>query len=119
MKRLLLSTLLLAAPLAAQESSWGIFFEQLEIDRLVLRWSAAAKPATAAFIGVELIAMTENPAVIRHDQTVIVRDGKIEYSELSAFLSAANREVTDPRARLAVVVHPPAMAFKTEFQSAP
>src|SRR5262249_45704570 len=32
----------------------------------------------------------------------------IEYSELYAFLSAANRDVADPRARLAVVAHPPA-----------
>jgi hypothetical protein len=36
-------------------------------------------------------------------------DGKIEYSELSAFLGAANREVADPRARLSVVVRPPSV----------
>jgi hypothetical protein len=36
-------------------------------------------------------------------------DHRIEYSELSAFLTAANREVSDPRARLAIVVHPPAV----------
>jgi hypothetical protein len=36
-------------------------------------------------------------------------DRKIEYSEVAAFLSAANREVVDPRARLAVVVHPPSI----------
>jgi len=36
-------------------------------------------------------------------------DGRIEYSELSAFLGAANREVSDPRARLSVVVRPPQM----------
>lgn len=35
-------------------------------------------------------------------------DGRIEYSELGAFVSAANHGVTDPRARLAVVVRPPA-----------
>lgn len=34
-------------------------------------------------------------------------DAKIEYSELYAFLSAANRNVGDPRARLAVVARPP------------
>ncbi len=34
-------------------------------------------------------------------------DGRVEYSELSAFLGAANREVLDPRARLSVVVRPP------------
>jgi Caspase domain len=36
-------------------------------------------------------------------------DGRIEYSEVSAFLGAANREVADPRARLSVVVRPPAL----------
>jgi hypothetical protein len=36
-------------------------------------------------------------------------DLRIEYSELSAFLSAANREVADPRAHLAVVTRPPAL----------
>jgi hypothetical protein len=34
-------------------------------------------------------------------------DAKIEYSELYAFLSAANRNVADPRARLSVVARPP------------
>jgi len=36
-------------------------------------------------------------------------DGRIEYSELLAFLTAANREVADPRARLDVVAHPPSL----------
>ncbi|MDB4967298.1 MAG: hypothetical protein JWN44_2987 [Myxococcales bacterium] len=35
------------------------------------------------------------------------RDGRIEYSEISAFLAAANREVADERARLAVLARPP------------
>ncbi len=34
-------------------------------------------------------------------------DGSIEYSELAAFISAANFGVDDPRARLSVFVHPP------------
>ncbi len=34
-------------------------------------------------------------------------DGEVEYSELGAFVSAANRGVKDPRARLRVVVRPP------------
>ena len=34
-------------------------------------------------------------------------DGRIEYSELGAFVSAANSAVDDPRARLTVVVRPP------------
>jgi hypothetical protein len=41
------------------------------------------------------------------------RDRKIEYSELYAFLSAANRDVIDPRARLAVVAHPPSDNART------
>ncbi|MCA9648527.1 MAG: caspase family protein [Myxococcales bacterium] len=35
-------------------------------------------------------------------------DARIEYSELGAFVSAANHGVDDPRARLEVVVRPPA-----------
>lgn len=35
------------------------------------------------------------------------RDRKIEYSELYAFLGAANRKVDDARARLAIVARPP------------
>lgn len=35
------------------------------------------------------------------------RDQRIEYSEVYAFLSAANRGVRDPRARLTVVARPP------------
>jgi len=34
-------------------------------------------------------------------------DGRIEYSEIAAFLSAANGAVTEPRAHLEPVVHPP------------
>lgn len=34
-------------------------------------------------------------------------DGHVEYSELGAFVSAANHGVSDPRARLSVVVRPP------------
>jgi hypothetical protein len=34
-------------------------------------------------------------------------DGRVEYSELYAFLSSANREVRDARARLSVVMRPP------------
>ncbi len=34
-------------------------------------------------------------------------NGRIEYSEIAAFLSAANGSVADPRARLEPVIHPP------------
>ena len=37
----------------------------------------------------------------------INQDGRVEYSELGAFLQAANREVVDARARLRSVVRPP------------
>ena len=40
-------------------------------------------------------------------------DAKVEYSELYAFLSAANRNVADPRARLSVVVRPPGANART------
>ena len=36
-------------------------------------------------------------------------DGRVEYSEMAAFLTAANREVADPRARLTTVVVPPSL----------
>jgi len=39
----------------------------------------------------------------------INRDGLIEYSELNAFIASANAQVVDPRARLAVIVRPPAV----------
>ncbi|HXU06631.1 MAG TPA: caspase family protein [Polyangia bacterium] len=39
----------------------------------------------------------------------INRDGLIEYSELYAFIGSANAQVLDPRARLAVIVRPPAV----------
>jgi hypothetical protein len=40
-------------------------------------------------------------------------DAKIEYSELYAFLGAANRKVADARARLAVVARPPDVDRRT------
>src|SRR6185436_11689410 len=40
-------------------------------------------------------------------------DSLLEYSELAAFLSAANGAVTDPRARLDTVVRPPALNPRT------
>lgn len=42
-------------------------------------------------------------------------DGRIEYSELGAFVSAANSGVQDPRARLEVVVRPPASDERRPF----
>jgi hypothetical protein len=37
------------------------------------------------------------------------RDGLVEYSELAAFLGAANRDVRDPRARLQTIVRAPTL----------
>jgi hypothetical protein len=41
------------------------------------------------------------------------RDRKLEYSEVYAFMSAANREVRDGRARLAIVARPPDIDRRT------
>jgi hypothetical protein len=40
-------------------------------------------------------------------------DGRVEYSEVAAFLSAANLRVKDPRARLDIVVRPPPVDRRT------
>lgn len=48
----------------------------------------------------ELLSGMRGAADVNHD-------GRIEYSELYAFLGAANRKVSDPRARLAIVARPP------------
>jgi hypothetical protein len=50
----------------------------------------------------EVISGLRGAADVNHD-------GRIEYSELGAFLNAANREVVDPRARLQSIVQPPAV----------
>jgi hypothetical protein len=48
----------------------------------------------------ELLSGLRGGADVNHD-------GRIEYSELDAFLAAANHGIVDPRARLRVVAHPP------------
>lgn len=48
----------------------------------------------------ELLSALRGAADVNHD-------GRIEYSEAYAFLTAANREIVDPRARLSIVAHPP------------
>jgi hypothetical protein len=50
----------------------------------------------------QVLSGLRGAADVNHDQV-------IEYSELYAFLSAANRNVSDSRARLAVVARPPAL----------
>jgi len=49
----------------------------------------------------EVISALRGAADVNHD-------GRIEYSELAAFLTAANREVVDTRARVRSIVQPPA-----------
>jgi hypothetical protein len=44
-------------------------------------------------------------------------DHQIEYSELQAFITAANREVRDPRARPEVLTHAPPIALRTPLVS--
>ena len=48
----------------------------------------------------ELLSALRGAADVNHD-------GRIEYSEIYAFLGAANRGIDDTRARLSVVAHPP------------
>jgi hypothetical protein len=47
------------------------------------------------------------------------RDGRVEYSELAAFLGSANREVIDPRARLHSIVKPPASSAHVSLTAVP
>jgi hypothetical protein len=68
---------LVATASFAADREWGRFFEELEIDQLVQRWSAQEKPQNVAFVGVDLISMTANPPAVAHDQTVVVRNGRI------------------------------------------
>jgi imidazolonepropionase-like amidohydrolase len=78
MRRVVLILILVSTvPLFADGHVWGFVFEEVEIDQLVQHWSRAVRPQTTAFVGVDLIAMTDNPATIRRDQTVVVRDGRI------------------------------------------
>ncbi len=48
----------------------------------------------------ELLSALRGAADVNHDR-------RLEYSEVYAFMAAANREVSDPRARLAIVARPP------------
>ncbi len=50
----------------------------------------------------ELLTAMRGAADVNHD-------GKVEYSEVTAFLNAANREVSDARAKLSVLVKTPAL----------
>jgi hypothetical protein len=74
--RLLLLLLLLIAsvPVLGQ---WGRAFEQLRIAELHARLTDEHQPADAAFVGAELVPMTAGTSLL-HDQTVIVRGGRIE-----------------------------------------
>ncbi len=58
----------------------------------------------------ELLSALSGAADINHD-------GNIAYSEVAAFMSAANSAVSDPRARIDVVSHPPQINHNTPILS--
>jgi len=58
----------------------------------------------------ELLSALRGAADINHDR-------RVEYSEVYAFMAAANRQVGDARARLAVVVKPPDIDRRTPLLS--
>jgi imidazolonepropionase-like amidohydrolase len=80
MRKALLLGLALAAGTASAQTEpppWGRFFERLRTDQYHQKLSAEAKPADAAFVGAEVVPMTAGATVL-HDQTVIVRGGRID-----------------------------------------
>jgi hypothetical protein len=86
-----------------------------------------SRTATARFphVGVAISSHSDAPAhewdvyqsgVFSHEVISGLRgaadvnaDGRVEYSELDAFMTAANREVVDPRARVQGIVQPPSI----------
>ncbi|HEY2094261.1 MAG TPA: amidohydrolase family protein [Thermoanaerobaculia bacterium] len=56
---------------------WGRFFERLRTDQLMQKLSEESNPEDVAFVGAEVIPMTEGTSVL-HDQTVVVRNGRID-----------------------------------------
>jgi imidazolonepropionase-like amidohydrolase len=78
MRRLVSTLLLLGAALPASPSiDWGRAFERLAVDELVLELSASYKPQSLAFVGAEVVTLADAHEAILHDQTVLIRDGRI------------------------------------------
>jgi hypothetical protein len=90
-----------------------------EIEHVIARTTLARFPHVGAILAAAATGQTHEwdlyrQGVFTHELLSGLRgaadvngDGLIEYSELTAFLAAANREVSDPRARLQVVAHAP------------
>jgi hypothetical protein len=90
-----------------------------EIDHVIARTTLAQFPHVGAILAASASGQTHEwdlyrQGVFTHELLSGLRgaadvngDGVIEYSELTAFLAAANREVSDLRARLQVVSHAP------------
>jgi uncharacterized caspase-like protein len=90
-----------------------------EVDRLVEKTTLARFHNVGAIIAAATSGQTQewdqyHQGVFAHELLSGLRgaadvnsDGVIEYSELEAYLSAANREVPDLRARLKVIATPP------------
>lgn len=105
-----------AAAVALKSGDIATFFAQTTLDRYPHLGFAIASTRDgvshewdfyqSGIFSHEVISALRGAADINGDQ-------RIEYSELGAFLSAANREVRDPRARLQAVVRAPAAAPRT------
>jgi len=92
-----------------------------EIDHLLARTTLARFPHVGAIVAASVNGQTHEwdfyrQGIFTHELLSGLRgaadvngDGAVEYSELSAFLSAANREVPDARARLHVIARPPSV----------
>lgn len=92
-----------------------------ELDRLATKTTLARFPHVGAIVAASTTARTFEwdtleRGVFTHGLLSglyggadVNGDGRIEYSEMDAFLSAAHRGISDPRARLAVVAKPPAI----------
>jgi hypothetical protein len=90
-----------------------------DVEQLLAHTTLARFPRVGAIIAAATSGQTHewdqyHQGVFTHELLSGLRgaadvndDGAVEYSELGAFLSAANREVPDLRARLRVISHPP------------
>jgi hypothetical protein len=90
-----------------------------EIEHLLARTTLARFPHVGAIVAASVNGQTHEwdfyrQGIFTHELLSGLRgaadvngDGTVEYSELSAFLAAANREVPDARARLHVIARAP------------
>ena len=91
-----------------------------EVEHVIARTTLAQFPYAGAILAASASGQTHEwdlyrQGVFTHELLSGLRgaadvngDGLVEYSELTAFITAANREVSDLRARLQVVSHAPA-----------